>query len=541
MSARRVLLIERDVEVAQAVIGFLSSGGDVAEHATHAGPLANGGALPDVVVVRAELPDAEGRNEGCALADGIKAGERTRDLPVVMYSTDASTVASHKSGGSPADAYLSWPFSADALLDQIHLLTDGAALAALAAPITNPEAVDEHLIAEEEVPTDGELEQLFDTPPPPPMGNDEPTVSMPDLPVISPDMIQPLEASPSSEPEVEQRPGPTPLPDSDNFAGTMYDPLAVGLTHVDDEAPGDEPPVGAGPMPGLDAADAELQDLVNGLDAAAFESTREIPAVDDSELDALMEEVALGPPPTQSDPAIPTPAEPAAAPAPPSVPSLDAVVDAEYGAELPPPPPPGPAGDLRDTTLESTPAPPSADTAVAAAASVAPDPAVEQPSAAAHNAQMAAALEVAGDAARAAKEQAEAARTQVQEMAATLGLAKQEAATERAQAASLLESLESERVRAAALEQDVVRLGNEIAVLSATVDAAEQARQNAVQNANAQAEQTASQISELGARSQTDAAVFERVGKAVRIAAALLEERKRSHDPPIREGLPTGS
>jgi len=373
------------------------------------------------------------------------------------------------------------------------------------------------------------------------MANDEPTVSMPDLPLISPDMIQPLEASPASEPEVEQRPGPTPPPDSDNFAGTMYDPLAVGLTHVDDEAPGDEPPVGAGPMPGLDAADAELQDLVNGLDAAAFESTREIPAVDDSELDALMEEVALGPPPTQSDPVIPAPAEPAAAPAPPSGPSLDAVVDAEYGAELPPPPPPGPAADLRDTTLESTPAPPSADAAVAAAASVAPGPVVEQPSAAAHNAQMAAALEVAGDAARAAKEQAEAARTQVQEMAATLGLAKQEAATERAQAASLLESLESERVRAAALEQDVVRLGNEIAVLRATVDAAEQARQNAVQNANAQAEQTASQISELGARSQTDAAVFERVGKAVRIAAALLEERKRSHDPPIREGLPTGS
>ena len=506
-------MIEQDAEIARAVLGFVSSGGDVAEHVTSASGLFNGEELPDVVVVRAELPGDDGVVGGCSVADGIKAGERTGGLPVVVYCTDPATVESHRAGVSPADAYLPWPFSADALLDQIHMLTDGAALA---APESGIEAGGEHLLGVEEVPAEGELEELFNTPLPAP-GSEAPTVSIPDLPEISAELIQPIEPMEVIEPVQTEDPGPTPLPDSDNLARTMYDPLAVGLTHEDDERDElDEPDadVIAGPAPGLAAADLELQELVDGLDASALESTREIPAVDDDALDALAAEAAL------PLPEAPSPLPEAPSPLP-EAPSLDAAVEAEFGAALPPPPPPSALPSqlpvaLADTTLDSPPV----------------------PQASAHNEQMEAALEAAGRAARAAKEQAEAARTQVEEIATKLGMAKDEAASERARAAALLESLEAERARAAALEQDVTRLTTEtaklraeseqlraaVAELTATAADMEQARQATAALAAAHA----GELSERDHRIANDAAVFERVGKAVRIAAALLEERSRN-------------
>ncbi len=568
MSQRRVLLIERDAEIVQTVLGFLNQGGDVAEHATNTGGLQNGGALPDVVVVRAELHGPGGPLQGCDMADGIKSGERTSGLPVVLYSADPLAIDAHRSGNTPADAYLSWPFSADVLLDQIHLLTDGAALA---APLSAPEVGDEHLIAEE-VPADGELEQLFNTPLPPPgeamamaRGSEDPTVSNAELPQISADLIEAIPLSPPGAPEpeptldapplpplpplpamqAEPAPAPvqslapepdlealaapvaraTPLPESDNLARTLYDPLPVGLQPETDE------PVGAAPA--LQAADAELQELVAGLDAAALETTREVPAVDESELDALAEAAILPeapPPPPQT----PEPAPMADSP------SLDAAVEAEFGVDLPPPPPPAPA---TPAPAPATPAP--APEPVVAAPVAAPPPAAAPPAsappppaAAAHNAQKVAALEAAGQAARAAKEQAEAASAQVEEMAVELRSAKDEAAVERARASELLESLEAERVRAAALEQDVVRLDRRIeenaavaeraaasvAEAAATAAAAEGAREAAVRQASAHA----GQLAALTQRAQADDAVFERVTKAVRIAAAILDERDRN-------------
>jgi CheY-like chemotaxis protein len=528
-------LIERDTLVAEAVVGFLQQGGDVAEVQASVGGLQNGGPLPDVVLIRAELAGSGGGLDGCAVADGIKAAERTQDLPVVVYWTDSTSVELHRSGATPADAYLGWPFSADMLLDQIHLLTDGAALA---VPLAEPEGGD-HLIAEEEVAADGELESLFSELP---SVMEMPGAAAPvvaaapaeELPQISPEFVQPLEEV------VEEGPEPTPAPLPDPMARATYDPLAVGLSldqEIRDEDPRDDPePPEAdpgdmlppettaesipAPPPALEAVDAELQELVAGLDAVALESTKELPAFDDHDLDALAEE-ALIPLPSADLAESAESAESAgmAEPAPPVAPdSLDAAVEAEFGIDLPPPP----SADL---------APPAASTAPA------------------HTGQMEAALEAAGQAATAARQQAEAAREQVEEIAAQLRATEDRAATERAQLAAMIETVEAERVRAAALEQDVVRLGRELEQAQAAIghvkgELESAQRSAAAQQAEAEAA-TAQAVSEalaegdersheaqralalLQARSARDEAVFERVGKAVRIAMAVLEDRSK--------------
>ena len=127
MPARKVLLVESDPFVAEEVSGFLRDAGDEVALASSDGALTVAiERSPDLALIRAELEGAT----GYAVCDALKADPRTERVPVVVYASDPGAVEAddHRYGATRADGYLTWPFSHGTLLDELELLTMSSAM-----------------------------------------------------------------------------------------------------------------------------------------------------------------------------------------------------------------------------------------------------------------------------------------------------------------------------------------------------------------------------------------------------------------------------
>ena len=73
-----------------------------------------------VILIRVELPDAS----GFSVCNQLKRIGATRSIPIVLYTTDASTdrIERHRGSGTEADAYVQLTHGAEALLDAVREL-----------------------------------------------------------------------------------------------------------------------------------------------------------------------------------------------------------------------------------------------------------------------------------------------------------------------------------------------------------------------------------------------------------------------------------
>jgi len=115
MSPQRILIVEPDAPFALSVAAFFRDGGQVTAVAASAGEaeLEIASRRPDLVVVRAELPDLS----GFSLCAHLRHDKVTARLPVILYSSDtpSSSLAEHARTPWAANAYLAMPLDAAAL------------------------------------------------------------------------------------------------------------------------------------------------------------------------------------------------------------------------------------------------------------------------------------------------------------------------------------------------------------------------------------------------------------------------------------------
>src|SRR6476646_3925005 len=107
---RRVLIVESQNDFALSMATVLKSAGFSTAMAAHAADAQREmeKRRPDLVVLRAELPD----QSGFVLCGQIKKGKFGQNLPVVLLSSDVGQegLAQHSQGPSAADGYLTIPF-----------------------------------------------------------------------------------------------------------------------------------------------------------------------------------------------------------------------------------------------------------------------------------------------------------------------------------------------------------------------------------------------------------------------------------------------
>src|SRR5262249_17634787 len=160
---RRVLIVENQNDFALSMASVLKGAG-------YQTALAEDGAeaqrelekrRPDLVVLRAELPD----QSGFVLCGHIKRGKFGHNLPVLLLTSEVGEegLAQHAKSSNAADGYLSIPFEMGELLQ----------LAAAIAPApVNPErdeldlSIDSALDGTPHAAGDGNPEQASPTPPP---------------------------------------------------------------------------------------------------------------------------------------------------------------------------------------------------------------------------------------------------------------------------------------------------------------------------------------------------------------------------------------
>src|SRR6185369_4153744 len=107
---RRVLIVESQNEFALSMASVLRSAGFQTATAENAADAQRELELrrPDLVVLRAELPD----QSGFVLCGQIKKGKFGPNLPVVLLSSDvgAEGLTQHSQSANAADGYLTIPF-----------------------------------------------------------------------------------------------------------------------------------------------------------------------------------------------------------------------------------------------------------------------------------------------------------------------------------------------------------------------------------------------------------------------------------------------
>src|SRR6185312_5279108 len=112
MDQRRVLIVESQNEFALSLAAVLRNQGyatALAQNAAEANREVEK-RRPDLVVLRAELPDMS----GFSLCGNLK--KLREPVQVILMSSDASDAfAQHQSGPTPADGYLAIPFAMEEL------------------------------------------------------------------------------------------------------------------------------------------------------------------------------------------------------------------------------------------------------------------------------------------------------------------------------------------------------------------------------------------------------------------------------------------
>ena len=117
---RRVLIVESENEFALSMASVLRSAGFQTATAENAADAQRELELrrPDLVVLRAELPD----QSGFVLCGQIKKGRFGQNLPVLLLSSDVGQegLSQHAQGPSAADGYLTIPFEMGELAQMTH-------------------------------------------------------------------------------------------------------------------------------------------------------------------------------------------------------------------------------------------------------------------------------------------------------------------------------------------------------------------------------------------------------------------------------------
>ena len=122
---RRVLIVESQNEFALGMASVLRSAGFQTATAENAADAQRELELrrPDLVVLRAELPD----QSGFVLCGQIKKGRFGQNLPVLLLSSDVGQegLAQHSQGPNAADGYLTIPFEMGELAELTHGIMSG--------------------------------------------------------------------------------------------------------------------------------------------------------------------------------------------------------------------------------------------------------------------------------------------------------------------------------------------------------------------------------------------------------------------------------
>jgi two-component system phosphate regulon response regulator PhoB len=120
MAQPRVLIVENDRELTKSLSEDLTREGyDVMVAADGAEGLRKAQALlPDVILLAADLPGGD----GLAVCKDLRAGDRTRDVPVVMIAEKAGEMDVVLGYSSGADLYVPKPFSNNVLIHKVKAL-----------------------------------------------------------------------------------------------------------------------------------------------------------------------------------------------------------------------------------------------------------------------------------------------------------------------------------------------------------------------------------------------------------------------------------
>jgi ParB family chromosome partitioning protein len=126
MDSKRVLIVEPDTAFALSLASLFQDSSQQTEIAASAAEAERAAAArtPDLVLVRAELPD----DSGFSLVPRLRDAGRGRRLPVVLFSSDASQEAmtEHARTGAAADGYLGMPLDTEALMELARELVAAA-------------------------------------------------------------------------------------------------------------------------------------------------------------------------------------------------------------------------------------------------------------------------------------------------------------------------------------------------------------------------------------------------------------------------------
>ena len=138
MDPQRVLIVESDNGFALSIAAVLQESGYASVIALSAADAQRElrERRPDLIVLRAELPDLS----GFAFCGRLRKDKTAQGLPIILVSSDATpeALAQHRSRpASAADAYLAMPFTMEELLAQARELL-GMAAAETRAPTPTP-------------------------------------------------------------------------------------------------------------------------------------------------------------------------------------------------------------------------------------------------------------------------------------------------------------------------------------------------------------------------------------------------------------------
>jgi ParB family transcriptional regulator, chromosome partitioning protein len=162
MESKRILIVEADHGFALSIAAVLQASGFTSAIALSAADAQRElrDRRPDLVLLRAELPDLS----GFALCGRLRKDKRSQSLPVILISSDATpqALSEHRSHpASAADGYLLMPFQMEDLLGQIQSLLSlaGEQVPALPPIDETPDLVVDVTAPE---PTQGAIEEELD-------------------------------------------------------------------------------------------------------------------------------------------------------------------------------------------------------------------------------------------------------------------------------------------------------------------------------------------------------------------------------------------
>jgi ParB family chromosome partitioning protein len=226
MTPKRILIVEPDGPFALSVASFFREDGHATAVAVSAGEaeLEIASRRPDLVVMRAELPDLS----GFSLCAHLRHDRLTARLPVIVYSSDTppTSLAEHARTPWAASGYLAMP------LDTAALTTMARRLLLATEPV---ELADDAIL--EEVEPEGAA------PAPPPASTEAVTASVaePSADPTAPSTPPPTEAAPP--PPLPRRPRRDLLTEEDRlFAGRVFQSVADRRDELAAEAERRRPP-----------------------------------------------------------------------------------------------------------------------------------------------------------------------------------------------------------------------------------------------------------------------------------------------------------